>query len=64
MQQQINELWQLHNVKDGDGVPVWYVRKSLETNLRVLSENIAAQTEVLREMMLEMKQLREKVNVN
>jgi len=35
---QIDSLYELHNVKDQDGVPVWYFRKSLDEVLHKLAE--------------------------
>lgn len=50
----LNELHDWHNMRDDDGVPVWYVRKSLETvilemakstnNLVAVLENINRDT--------------------
>lgn len=36
----INMLYDLHNVKDPDGVPVWYVRTSLEKVILDMSSTI------------------------
>jgi hypothetical protein len=41
---QTEDLWKWHNQKDEDGVPVWYVRRSLERSIRELSESVRAQT--------------------
>jgi len=50
----ITDLWDWHNLRDEDGVPVWYVRKSLEEAIRMqaesmskLAENIGEQTRAL-----------------
>ena len=47
------ETFKMHNVKDSDGVPVWYVRRSMETLLKELvqavndlSKNVEIQTEI------------------
>jgi len=45
--QQTDELHKLHSIKDEDGVPVWYVRKSLEKAINNLSENVARQTSMM-----------------
>ena len=42
-----HEMYRLHNVKDADGRPVWYVKQSLETAITNLSENISAQSIIL-----------------
>ena len=56
--QQVNELHQWHSVVDGEGVKVWYVRRSLEEAIRDLSANIRAQTEVLQRLVLEQRDTR------
>ena len=43
LEAQQRDLWIWHNEKDDDGVPRWYVRKSLE-------ENIKRQNEILSEL--------------
>jgi len=60
---QTQQLYDWHDRRDEEGVPVWYVRKSLETALREqshamrkLAENIGEQTRVL-------ERLVEKINV-
>lgn len=40
IEKKTEELWNLHNVKDHDGVPVWYVRKSLEESINNLADSI------------------------
>jgi hypothetical protein len=47
IRKQVDELYKWHDQRDTDGVPVWYMRKSLETAILQLSENLAKQTEVL-----------------
>lgn len=51
------ELHSWHNVKDADGVPIWYVRKSLEEIVKqnaeavsLLSQQSIIQTQVLKEL--------------
>ncbi len=46
--QNIRELHQWHAKTDQDGVPVWYVRQSLEEAIVRLADNIEKQTELLR----------------
>jgi len=48
---QIDDLHDWHKVTDEDGVKVWYVRRSLETSLKDLSDNIRIQTEVLQKIL-------------
>jgi len=45
---QIKDLYVWHNVRNQDGVPVWYVPSSLEKAIQMLADNVAAQTDVLR----------------
>jgi hypothetical protein len=33
------DLWNWHSVKDSDGIPVWYVRRSLEDSLSKLKDS-------------------------
>lgn len=56
--QQVTDLYQWHSVVDGEGVKVWYVRRSLEEAIRDLSANIRAQTEVLQQVLLESRETR------
>lgn len=44
---QVRDLYDWHNRRDNEGVPVWYVRKSLEDAVSKLAENIGTQTQVL-----------------
>ena len=52
-----NVVWlrEIHDVKDADGVPVWYVRQSLEHAIEKLSESITKQTELLQCMLTAIK---------
>lgn len=36
----LEDLWNWHNVRDHDGVPVWYLRKSFEESIISLQESI------------------------
>jgi len=47
--QQTDDLYRWHDVRDDEGIPIWYVRKSLEKAIDNLSENVAKQTVVLQE---------------
>ena len=46
--QNIRELHQWHAKTDQDGVPVWYVRQSFEDAIVRLADNIEKQTELMR----------------
>jgi len=48
--EKLTDLWRWHNKMDEDGVPIWYVRKSLEKVLETMAENLKIQTEILRKM--------------
>ena len=56
---QVDQLYDWHNVKDSDGIPLWYVRRSLEDSLKSLAKNIDTQTQVLREMLQESRAARQ-----
>lgn len=45
--EQVDELYKLHDVKDRNGLPVWYVRRSLEDSIEKLSEAIDKQTALM-----------------
>ena len=43
----VRDLHIWHDRQDKDGVPVWYVRSSLEGAINSLAENISRQTDIL-----------------
>ena len=51
----IHDLHDWHNKEDDEGVKVWYVRKSLETAIEKLSDNIEKLTRVVEEFARERK---------
>ena len=53
---QIQDLHEWHNKDDGEGVKIWYVRRSLEDAITKLSINIGLQTDILREMAIDSRQ--------
>jgi len=61
MAQQIDRLDEMHAKTDEDGVPVWYVRRSLENALVDLNEAIRHQTELLQLLTQELKEMRRDV---
>lgn len=61
MAQQIDRMAELHAKTDEDGVPVWYVRRSLEKALVELGEAIRNQTELLQQLTQEIKETRRDV---
>lgn len=56
MEKQSSEMYQLHNVKDRDGVPIWYVRSSLEAALNKLITAIESQTTLMNVLIQEVRE--------
>jgi len=52
-------LRNIHNVKDKDGVPIWYFRSSLEELLKILADNSKTQTELLTAMNTKIDKIKE-----
>lgn len=52
---QVDTLSAQHNVMGTDGVPVWYVRRSLEDVIGELAKAVNAQTVLLSEMVTEIR---------
>lgn len=59
---EVHEMYEWHAVTDEDGVKVWYVRRSLENALEKLSHTLDAQTQLLREMVLILKDTRNEMD--
>lgn len=55
---EVHELHEWHAVTDEDGVKIWYLRRSLENAIEKLTHNLDMQTQLLREMVLSMKETR------
>ena len=55
MLEKIRTLFDLHNVKDPDGVPVWDVRHSLSDAIEKLADAATKQTEVMTEIRREVQ---------
>ena len=58
----LKQLYDMHNVKDSDGVYAWYVRRSLQEAIISLSDNIAAQTDIFRELVFHLKEETKKID--
>jgi len=55
-------LREIHDVRDSDGTPIWYVRRSLEEAIGKLAENIKAQTELFKELVFAVRTLAHDLN--
>lgn len=55
----VDDLHEWHNKTDADGVPLWYVRRSLEESIRALGEKIYLQIEVQTEILRHMEKMEE-----
>ena len=62
MAKQIQELHEWHAVTDEDGVKIWYLRRSLENAIEKLTSNLDIQTQLLREMVLILKDSRNEMD--
>lgn len=62
MAKQIQELHEWHAVTDEDGVKIWYLRRSLENAIEKLTSNLDIQTQLLREMVLILKDSRKEMD--
>ena len=43
----IKDLWDWHAVKDADGVPIWYVKRSLHDNIKNLTDEMKVNADKL-----------------
>ena len=55
----VDDLYEWHNKTDADGVPLWYVRRSLEQSIKDLGEKIYLQIEVQTEVLRHMEKMEE-----
>lgn len=65
MAKQTDELWDVHlgmNAIDEDRTPKWYVRKSLEDQVKNLAEAINALKDTLRDLHVEHLDMQKSVN--
>lgn len=62
MAKEVHEMHEWHAVTDEDGVKVWYIRRSLENTLDKLSHTLDAQTQLLKEMVLILKDTRNEMD--
>lgn len=59
---EIHDLYQWHDVKDGDGVPIWYIRRSLEEAIKALADNVGEQTKVFQGLVVHIENLAKSKN--
>nr|BDD46249.1 hypothetical protein 81 [bacterium] len=55
----LDDLWEWHSIKDADGVPIWYVRRSLEESIQSLSNTIKADADRLAQYSKDISKLNE-----
>jgi hypothetical protein len=55
----VDDLYDWHNKTDADGIPLWYVRRSLEESIRELGEKIYLQIEIQTEILRHMEKMEE-----
>ncbi len=55
----VDDLHEWHNKTDQDGIPLWYVRRSLEESIRELGEKIYLQIEIQTEILRHMEKMEE-----
>lgn len=66
LEDQTQDLWDWHSIKDAEGVPLWYVRKSLEDSINNLSGTVGglkdSVTQVGEEFRVDIEERLQKVN--
>lgn len=55
----VKDLWDWHSVKDADGLPIWYVKRSLEERISTLSDTMKADAERLAQYSQDISKLNE-----
>lgn len=61
IQKKIEDLWEWHAVKDNDGVPIWYVRRTLEESINRLDKSVMVLKD---QMQLSLHKLNDVLNTN
>lgn len=59
MDRRVARLYEWHNVKDEDGVMVWYVRRSLEDAIKGINMSIGQQNKILDKQMVILESLQQ-----
>lgn len=47
MHKKVTDLWEWHSVKDPDGIPIWYVRRTFEESINRLEDSVSLLKEQL-----------------
>ena len=55
----VKDLHDWHSVKDADGLPIWYVKRSLEDRITLLSDNMKADADKLAQYSQDISKLNE-----
>jgi len=55
----VKDLWDWHNVKDQDGAPIWYVKRSLYEGIKELADTMQRDAIILVEHSKELSKLNE-----
>ncbi len=50
----VRDLHEWHDVRDVDGTPIWYVKRSLEVSIEKLATNIDIQTRMFERLLARM----------
>lgn len=59
VKEKVDDLHDWHDKRDADGVPLWYVRRSLEDSIKTLGEKICRQIEVQTKILEHMQKMEE-----
>lgn len=59
--EKVDDLYQWHDVRDRDGTPIWYVKRSLEDVIIHLGENIEKEGRLLEKLVDGIKRVEEAI---
>lgn len=62
MRQQLHDLWAWHDVRDEDGTPVWYMKRSLEAAILNLVTEMSTLNVLMREDIKDSRGLRQDIH--
>lgn len=60
----VDDLHEWHNKTDADGIPLWYVRRSLEESIKDLGEKIYLQIEMQTKILRHMERMEQRDTEN